>query len=62
MSELQAVLMDRDEMTEDEAAAAIREARAAMMDSLECGDLESAYYTLESEFGLEPDYLLDLIA
>lgn len=55
METLKQVLMRRDGMTASEAQAAIEE--AAMLVS-EGGDPEEV---LESEFGLEPDYIYDLI-
>jgi hypothetical protein len=55
------VLMERDGLTEDQAIEEITIAREEMMNMLENGNLEDAYYICEDMFGLEPDYLMNLI-
>lgn len=52
---LKQVLMRRDGMTSDEADEAIREAQEMLRES---GDPEEI---LAEEFGLEPDYVFDLM-
>ncbi len=60
MTELKRVLMERDELTSDGADQAIADAKArlAEMAGDETFDLDEF---LEDEFGLEPDYLFDLL-
>ncbi len=55
LTELQRVLMRRDEMTADEADELIQEAR----ERVEAG--EDPEDVLHEEFGLEPDYVFDLL-
>jgi len=55
MSELKRVLMNRDNMTEEEADEAIAEARERIADG------EDPEEILHDEFGLEPDYIFDLV-
>jgi len=56
---IKSVLMKRDNMSEHEANEAINEARDQLYDMLAAG--EDPYYICEYEFGLEPDYLEDLL-
>jgi hypothetical protein len=53
------VLMRRDEMTKEEALAAIAECREAAVEMMENGEDPSDI--CEEFFGLEPDYLDDLL-
>ena len=55
MESLLEVLMRRDGMTEDEATEAIAEAASRV----EAGD--DPEDVLQEEFGLEPDYVIDLL-
>ena len=55
------VLMDRDGLSATEADSQIDDAREALNDYLEDGDFESAHDICSEFFGLEPDYLFDLI-
>lgn len=52
---LKQVLMERDNMTEQEALDAIQQARELVI----AGD--DPEEVLEQEFGLEPDYIMDLL-
>ena len=52
-------LMDRDKLTEEEAENCIKEARQELMERLSEGDMPLDI--CEEMFGLEPDYLDDLI-
>ena len=61
METIKEVLIRRDGMTEEEAEALIGEAREVMLGYLEDGDMEAAYEICEEYFGLEPDYLMDLM-
>lgn len=56
MSELMHILIQRDKLTRDEAAEAIAYARHLVYN--EGADPEEV---LQDEFGLEPDYVFDLI-
>ncbi len=59
MSELKKVLMERDGMTAEEADKEIARAKNALTARLEDGDMPFDF--MEEEYGLEPDYLEDLI-
>jgi AmiR/NasT family two-component response regulator len=61
MEDIKNILMRRDGMTETEANDAIAEAKEAMNEYLEMGDMEAAYEVCAEYFGLEPDYLMELI-
>ena len=56
---LKQVLMRRDELTSEEADAAIAECKADLLERLESGEMP--FDICEEHFGLEPDYLDDLI-
>jgi hypothetical protein len=56
MTELMQILITRDDLTRSEAAEAIAEARRRVHE-----DGEDPEEVLLEEFGLEPDYLFDLI-
>ena len=55
MSELTNVLMERDGLTKEEAFEQVRQARARIHKG------ESPEDILSDEFGLEPDYIFDLL-
>ena len=55
------ILIQRDGMDEESAEELIQEARWQMADYLEEGDLESAYEICQEYFGLEPDYIMELM-
>ena len=59
MENLKEVLMRRDGLTSEEAEKQISEAREELSRRLEDG--EDAYDICEEEFGLEPDFLEDLL-
>ena len=59
MVNLKNTLMERDGITAQEADEQIAEARNRMFEMLANG--ESPYDICEEEFGLEPDYLDDLL-
>jgi len=60
MDTLKSVLMERDELTEQEADEQIADAKAELMGRL--ADGESGLFDFcQEQFGLEPDYLFDLI-
>jgi hypothetical protein len=55
MTELKRILMERDELTSKEADEIISQARQMILDG------EDAEEVLYEEFGLEPDYIFDLL-
>jgi len=55
------IIMNRDEMTEEAANELIEEAREALQEYLNNDDQDSAYNICEEYFGLEPDYLDELL-
>lgn len=59
MNSLKETLMERDGITSEEADDIISEARGELMDRLAEGDMPFDF--CQEMFGLEPDYLLDLI-
>ena len=61
MKTLKQVLIDRDEISSDAADILIQEAKDAMNEYLEEDDFESAHNVCEEFFGLEPDYIMDLM-
>ena len=60
-SELCAVLMRRDGVTRGEAEADIRDARRDLAEMAAAGDNENAMEICADRWGLEPDYLMELI-
>ena len=59
MKDLVTTLMDRDGITRDEAEKQVADVRETMMERLADGEMPDDI--CEEEFGLEPDYLMDLI-
>ena len=55
------VLMRRDGIDEEDAQQQIDEAKELLQEYLEDDDQESAYNICEECFGLEPDYLMELM-
>jgi len=53
------VLMNRDGLSKEEAVAQVKECQADMMQRLEDGEMP--YDICEEYFGLEPDYLDDML-
>lgn len=60
MQSLKTVLMSRDGLTSQEADKAIEECRNEMLERIEKGDLDADDVLME-HFGLEPDYVIDLL-
>lgn len=58
---LKQTLMTRDGLTDKEASKKIEKACSVLMEYIDKGDMDSAFNVCEEMFGLEPDYLLDLI-
>ena len=61
METIKQVLMRRDEMSDVEAQELISDAKIQLMEYLDEGDLEGAENICEEFFGLEPDYLMELL-
>ena len=61
MKSIKQVLISRDGLSEQEADKLISEAAEQMHRYLIQGDLDSAYHICQEYFGLEPDYLTQLI-
>lgn len=61
VNNLKEALIERDGLTGSQADMAIREAQDELFDMLQQGDLYRAEYICEELFGLEPDYIFDLI-
>lgn len=55
------ILMERDGMSDDEARNLIIQADVELNYRLEDGDLDAAYDICDEFFGLEPDYLHELL-
>ena len=61
METIKEVLMRRDGLTEEEADDLIQEAMVELNAHLEADDMEGAEMVCYEYFGLEPDYLLELL-
>ena len=61
METLKQVLMARDGISGSEADRQIKEAKEQLQEYLKMGQLEEAHSICEEFFGLEPDYIFDLI-
>ena len=58
---LKQTIMQKYDWDENEADSAIEEAKTMMDEYLNDGDQESAFNICEEMFGLEPDYLFDIL-
>ena len=61
MESIKSILIRRDGMTEDEANSLIEDAKATLSLYLDAGDMSSAEDICAEFFGLEPDYLMELV-
>jgi len=61
MKEIVSILMKRDGMTKEDAVMYYRETMTSVRECIEEGDFDTAEDIFTSEFGLEPDYLLNAI-
>ena len=61
MESIKEILMRRDDMTSEEADEIIAEAKNKLEEYLETGDISAAENICQEYFGLEPDYLDELI-
>ena len=60
-SEIVRVLMRRDKMSLEEALDLIAEAKEMLHEYLENGQIDRAENVCQEYFGLEPDYLMELL-
>ena len=58
---LKEVLIKRDGITPEQADAKINKAKKALKDLLADGDLDGAMSICETQFGLEPDYIDEIM-
>jgi hypothetical protein len=58
---IKAILMTRDGMAEDEADSLILDAKTQLTEYLTDGDIDAAENICSEFFGLEPDYLDELL-
>lgn len=61
MKSIKQILMERDGLTEQESVNLIEEATEQLNRYLDEGDIEMAEQVCEEYFGLEPDYLMELL-
>ena len=61
MESIKEVLIERDGMTEKDADELIAEAREQLMQYIEDGDMIAADDICMDYFGLEPDYLMEIM-
>ena len=61
MKEVKKILIDRDEMSEQEADEYIDECMSEIYEMIEEGDYLEVEDAFADMFGLEPDYLLDML-
>lgn len=58
---IKSVIMERDGISSEEADELISEAREQLQEYASNGDTEMAYEICEEYFGLEPDYIMELM-
>jgi len=61
MTAFEKVLMKRDGMTEEEARAELEYVKEEINDLVACGDYEGVEDLLMYDYGLEMDYILDIL-
>ena len=61
MRSIKEILMSRDDMSSEEANQLIKDATESLNRCLEEGDMNRAELVCEEWFGLEPDYIYELI-
>ena len=61
MNRVVKILMNRDGYTKEAAYDLVNEVRAEMQDAIACGDYDLAEEIIESDLGLEPDYIFDIL-
>jgi len=58
---IKTILIERDQMTSEQADSLIKEALDDLSSRLEEGEIQSAYDICMEYFGLEPDYLDEML-
>lgn len=61
VGEIAKILMRRDGMTREEAIAMVQDIMPIVIEHIQEGDYQEAEEIFTSEFGLEPDYLMNLM-
>lgn len=61
METIKEVIMRRDGISAEEADDLIFDAKEQLQEYLELGDIESAEQICQEYFGLEPDYIMELL-
>lgn len=61
MTAFEKVLMKRDGMTEEEAREELKYVKEEINDLIACGDYEGVEDLLMYDYGLEMDYILDIL-
>ena len=61
MNQIVKILMERDGMSQEDAQQLFNDAKEVLDQLLANGDTDAAYDICEEYFGLEPDYLQELI-
>jgi len=61
MDSITEVLMRRDGLSEEEAKREVDDFKDSIEDSIMSGNLEDIEDALMNDFGLEPDYLMDIL-
>jgi len=61
MGRIVKILMRRDGLTEEEAKKEVKDFMESIQEDIQNGDLEEIEDALMSWFGLEPDYVFDVI-
>lgn len=61
MKPLKQTLIERDNLTEQEAEKRVDEVKQVLYNHIDNGDLDEAFNVCMNELGLEPDYIMDLI-
>lgn len=61
MTKLIDIIQEKENLSKKEARQRLQEVKSKLDDYLDLADLDSAYSILEEEFGVEPDYLMELL-
>ena len=61
MNRVVEILMKRDGYSKEDAYDLVNDVRAEMQDAIACGDYDLAEEIIESDLGLEPDYIFDIL-
>ena len=61
MNRIVKILMNRDGLDESEAKALVNDVREMMLEAIDNGDYAEAEEIMESELGIELDYIIDIL-